>query len=227
MDYQYVKRQIIWEDNHFILINKPAGILVQGDKTGDLCLLDFVKAFIKERDAKPGNVFLGLIHRLDRPVSGLVMLAKTGKGLTKMSEVFRLHGVKKIYHAVTRNRFAVEAGELRHFHKKDGKNHVAKLYDKEVSGSKEAVLDYKLRIHQQGFYLWEVQLHTGRFHQIRAQFSKLGCPIVGDLKYGFPKPNHDRSICLHARAISFEHPVTGKRHEFKAPYPDYEQWRVF
>lgn len=213
--------QILYEDNHLLLVNKRAGELVQGDKSGDSCLVDELKAFIKERDNKPGNVFCGLVHRIDRPVSGVVIFAKTSKALARMNELVKERKIEKTYWAVSKNCPEPMEGELRNWlvrNERMNKSFVVANGTKE--GAKEAVLEYKVIGRSEGgYYLIEVNLHTGRHHQIRCQLANVGCPIKGDLKYGAPRSNPDGSISLHARGLSFEHPVSHLSIDVKAePY---------
>ncbi|MBQ3580413.1 MAG: RNA pseudouridine synthase [Bacteroidales bacterium] len=202
--------QIIYEDNHLLLVNKRAGELVQGDKSGDSCLVDEIKSFIKERDNKPGNVFCGLVHRLDRPVSGVVIFAKTSKALSRMNALVKERAIEKTYWAVSKNCPEPMEGTLRNWLSRNEKmNKSFVVTDGTKDNAKEAVLDYKVIGRSQGgYYLIEVNLHTGRHHQIRCQLANIGCPIKGDLKYGAPRSNPDGSISLHARRVSFEHPVS-------------------
>lgn len=202
--------QIIYEDNHLLLVNKRAGELVQGDKSGDSCLVDEIKSFIKERDNKPGNVFCGLVHRLDRPVSGVVIFAKTSKALSRMNALVKERAIEKTYWAVSKNCPEPMEGTLRNWLSRNEKmNKSFVVADDTKDNAKEAVLDYKVIGRSQGgYYLIEVNLHTGRHHQIRCQLANIGCPIKGDLKYGAPRSNPDGSISLHARKVSFEHPVS-------------------
>jgi len=202
--------QIIYEDNHLLLVNKRAGELVQGDKSGDSCLVDEIKSFIKERDNKPGNVFCGLVHRLDRPVSGVVIFAKTSKALSRMNALVKERAIEKTYWAVSKNCPEPMEGTLRNWLSRNEKmNKSFVVADGTKDNAKEAVLDYKVIGRSQGgYYLIEVNLHTGRHHQIRCQLANIGCPIKGDLKYGAPRSNPDGSISLHARKVSFEHPVS-------------------
>lgn len=202
--------QIIYEDNHLLLVNKRAGELVQGDKSGDSCLVDEIKSFIKERDNKPGNVFCGLVHRLDRPVSGVVIFAKTSKVLSRMNALVKERAIEKTYWAVSKNCPEPMEGTLRNWLSRNEKmNKSFVVADGTKDNAKEAVLDYKVIGRSQGgYYLIEVNLHTGRHHQIRCQLANIGCPIKGDLKYGAPRSNPDGSISLHARRVSFEHPVS-------------------
>ena len=218
---------VVYEDNHLIIVNKTASEIVQGDKTGDVPLSETVKQYLKEKYAKPGNVFLGVTHRLDRPVSGLVVFAKTSKALARLNEMFRKGEVKKTYWAVVKTCPQVEDGELVHYLVRNEKQNKSYAYDKEVNGSKKAVLHYRLIGHSENYYLLEVDLKTGRHHQIRCQLAKIGCPIKGDLKYGFPRSNPDGSICLHARKVCFVHPVSKEQIVVTAPVPDGNLWKAF
>ena len=211
---------VVYEDNHIIVVNKTASEIVQADKTGDTPLSETVKQYLKEKYQKPGNVFLGVTHRLDRPVSGLVIFAKTSKALTRLNEMFRAGEVKKTYWAVVKNAPKESEGELVHFLVRNEKQNKSYAYDKEVPNSKKAVLDYCLIGRSENYYLLEVDLKTGRHHQIRCQLAKMGCPIKGDLKYGSPRSNPDGSICLHARRVRFVHPVSKELIELKAPLPE-------
>ena len=218
---------VVYEDNHIIVVNKTASEIVQADKTGDTPLSETVKQYLKEKYQKPGNVFLGVTHRLDRPVSGLVIFAKTSKALTRLNEMFRAGEVKKTYWAVVKNAPKESEGELVHFLVRNEKQNKSYAYDKEVPNSKKAVLDYRLSGRSENYYLLEVDLKTGRHHQIRCQLAKMGCPIKGDLKYGSPRSNPDGSICLHARRVRFVHPVSKELIELKAPLPEGNLWKGF
>lgn len=227
---------VLYEDNHIIVVAKAAGEIVQGDKTGDAPLTDAVKAYIKERYAKPGEVFLGVPHRLDRPVSGVVVLARTSKALTRLNEMFRTGRVQKTYHAIVKKPVASAVSEIRpserktlltHWLTRNERQNKAYAHSHEVAGSKRAELDYRILAHAERYSLLEVNLHTGRHHQIRCQLSAVGLPIKGDLKYGAPRSNPDGSICLHARSVAFEHPVSHKEIFVEAPYPDESSWKVF
>lgn len=218
---------VVYEDNHIIVVNKTASEIVQADKTGDTPLSETVKQYLKEKYQKPGNVFLGVTHRLDRPVSGLVIFAKTSKVLTRLNEMFRAGEVKKTYWAVVKNAPKESEGELVHFLVRNEKQNKSYAYDKEVPNSKKAVLDYRLIGRSENYYLLEVDLKTGRHHQIRCQLAKMGCPIKGDLKYGSPRSNPDGSICLHARRVRFVHPVSKELIELKAPLPEGNLWKGF
>ena len=218
---------VVYEDNHIIVVNKTASEIVQADNTGDTPLSETVKQYLKEKYQKPGNVFLGVTHRLDRPVSGLVIFAKTSKALTRLNEMFRAGEVKKTYWAVVKNAPKESEGELVHFLVRNEKQNKSYAYDKEVPNSKKAVLDYRLIGRSENYYLLEVDLKTGRHHQIRCQLAKMGCPIKGDLKYGSPRSNPDGSICLHARRVRFVHPVSKELIELKAPLPEGNLWKGF
>ena len=221
--------KVIYEDNHLIIVNKASGEIVQGDKTGDRTLADEVKAYIKEKYHKPGEVFLGVVHRLDRPVSGVVVFARTSKALSRLNEMFRVGGkVRKTYHAIVANTPAEPQATLTHWLTRNEKQNKAYAHPTEVKGSKKAVLDYRLLASSDRYHLLEVNLHTGRHHQIRCQLAAMHCAIKGDLKYGSPRSNPDGSICLHARHIEFEHPVSHQLISVDAPYPDaLKIWRVF
>lgn len=227
---------VLYEDNHIIVVAKEAGEIVQGDKTGDAPLTDAVKAYIKERYAKPGEVFLGVPHRLDRPVSGVVVLARTSKALTRLGEMFRTGRVRKTYHAIVKKPSPTTSVSvplpsrevlLTHWLTRNERQNKAYAYTHEVAGSKRAELDYRILAHAERYSLLEVHLHTGRHHQIRCQLAAVGLPIKGDLKYGAPRSNPDGSICLHARSVAFEHPVSHKEIFVEAPYPEEKSWSVF
>ena len=218
---------VIYEDNHIIVVNKTASEIVQGDKTGDTPLSETVKQYIKEKYAKPGNVFIGVTHRLDRPVSGLVIFAKTSKALSRLNEMFKNSEVKKTYWAIVKEVPKEPEGELVHFLVRNEKQNKSYAYEKEVPGSKKAILHYRLIGRSQNYYLLEVDLKTGRHHQIRCQLAKMGCPIKGDLKYGSPRSNPDGSICLHARHVRFIHPVSKEVVELDAPVPIGNLWNGF
>lgn len=227
---------VLYEDNHIIIVSKEPGEIVQGDKTGDRPLADMVKDYIKERYAKPGAVFLGVVHRLDRPVSGVVVFARTSKALERLNRMFASHeGIRKTYHAIVPlcqkrpelNTLPVipeSPLRLTHWLTRNTKQNKAYAYDHEMPESKKAILDVRALASGDRYQLVEVQLHTGRHHQIRCQLSKIGLPIKGDLKYGSPRSNPDGSISLHARSIAFEHPVSHKPIEVTAPYPADALW---
>ena len=218
---------VVYEDNHLIIVNKTASEIVQGDKTGDTPLSETVKQYIKEKYAKPGNVFLGVVHRLDRPVSGLVVFAKTSKALARLNEMFRNSEVKKTYWAIVKQRPPQDEGELVNYLVRNEKQNKSYAYDKEVKNSKKAVLHYRLIGYSQNYFLLEVDLKTGRHHQIRCQLAKMGCPIKGDLKYGFARSNPDGSICLHAHRVKFVHPVSKELIDVTAPLPPGNLWNGF
>jgi len=209
--------QIVYEDNHLLVINKQVGQLVQGDKTGDKSLLDEIKDFIKIRDHKPGNVFLGLVHRIDRPTSGLVIYAKTSKALSRLTQMVKNREIEKTYWAIVPKEMVPLEQKLVHYLRKNEKNNKATVFEKITEGAKEARLHYKVIRTLDNYYLLEVDLETGRHHQIRAQLAKVGIPIKGDLKYGAPRSNPDGGIHLHARKLSFIHPVTKEAIEIIAP----------
>ena len=219
--------KVLYEDNHIIVINKAAGEIVQGDKTGDKSLCDTMKAYIKEKYAKPGNVFIGLPHRLDRPVSGIVVFAKTSKALERLNRMFSEGSVKKIYWALTKGIPNPAEAELESWILRNEKMNKSFSYPKEVKGSKRAILHYKLAAASQNYNLIEVELKTGRHHQIRCQLSSIGCPIKGDLKYGAQRSNPDGSISLHARYIEFVHPVSKEVIDITAPLPSGNLWNGF
>ena len=218
---------ILYEDNHLLIVNKPAGMLVQGDHTGDTPLVDYGKQYIKRRYNKPGEVFLGVVHRLDRPVSGVVVLARTSKALARMNALFKEKKVEKTYWALVGKNPPQEADTLVHWLTKDPKKNKATAHRREVPDSKYAELSYRLLAQHDTLFLLEVKPKTGRPHQIRVQLASLGCPIRGDLKYGFPKANADASINLHARTLSFIHPVKKTLLRVTAPLPEEAGWRGF
>ena len=218
---------VVYEDNHIVVVNKTSSEIVQGDKTGDTPLSEMVKQYLKEKYNKPGNVFIGVTHRLDRPISGLVVFAKTSKALPRLNEMFRNGEVKKTYWAIVKECPKETEGELVHYLVRNEKQNKSYAYDKEVKNSKKAVLHYKLIGHSQNYYLLEVDLKTGRHHQIRCQLAKMGCPIKGDLKYGSPRSNPDGSICLHARTVQFVHPVSKEMIRLTAPVPEGNLWNGF
>lgn len=218
---------VVYEDNHLIIVNKSSSEIVQGDKTGDKPLSEMVKEYIKQKYHKPGNVFLGVVHRLDRPVSGLVVFARTSKALARLNEMFRTKEVHKTYWAIVGNCPPTEEGELVHWLVRNEKQNKSYAYDKEKPEAKKAILDYKLIGRSERYFLLEVDLKTGRHHQIRCQLAKMGCPIKGDLKYGSPRTNPDGSICLHARRVRFVHPVSKQEIDVTAPVPEGNLWHSF
>ena len=218
---------IVYEDNHIIVVNKTASEIVQGDKTGDEPLSERLKSYLKVKYNKPGNVFIGVTHRLDRPVSGLVVFAKTSKALSRLNAMFQTKEVKKTYWAIVTAAPPQEEGELMHYLVRNEKQNKSYAYDRERPESKQAILHYRLLAHSERYWLLEVDLQTGRHHQIRCQLAKMGCPIKGDLKYGAPRSNPDASICLHARQIRFIHPVSKEMINLTAPLPDGNLWAAF
>lgn len=219
--------EILYEDNHIIAVWKRSSDLSQGDKTGDPTLDDDVRKYIAVKYSKKGDVFLGVVHRLDRPVSGVMLYARTSKALERLNEMFREGSMKKTYMAITKERPPEDEATISHFLKKNEKQNKTYVYDTEVSGSKKASLTYRLKARSERFYLLEIELHTGRHHQIRAQLAKIGCPVKGDLKYGFPRSNEDGSISLHARKIEFLHPVKKEPLTITAHFPDGDVWHLF
>ena len=217
--------KIVYEDNHVIIASKRSGEIVQGDKTGDRTLADDVKEYIKEKYAKPGNVFLGVTHRLDRPVWGLVVFAKTSKALARLNDMFRNGEVHKTYWAICQNAPAEPEATLTHWITRNEKQNKSYAYDKEVPGSKKAVLHYRTISRSERYTLVEIELMTGRHHQIRCQLAKIGCPIKGDLKYGARRSNPDGSISLLARKVEFIHPVSKERICVESQVPDENLWR--
>jgi len=218
--------QILHEDNHLIVINKRVGDIVQGDKTGDKPLSDVVKEYLKEKYNKPGEVFLGVVHRLDRPTTGIVVFARTSKALTRMNELFSNRETQKTYWCIVKNKPEKQANTLVHFIKRNEKNNTSKAHLKEVPDSKIASLDYKIIKELNNYFALEINLHTGRHHQIRAQLSAINSAIKGDLKYGFDRSNPDGGIHLHARKLVFVHPVTKENLEIIAPTPNDVIWNA-
>ena len=214
-----IEQRILYEDNHLLALNKQTGELVQGDSTGDEALSDKLKRYLKERDAKPGEVFLGVPHRIDRPVSGVVLFAKTSKALERLNELIRTRGITKKYWAVTQQKPNPESGQLKHYLLRNDKINKSFPSLQSTPGAKEALLHYRYLCSCQKYHLIEIELITGRHHQIRAQFSAIGCPIKGDLKYGAPRSNPNGGISLHARSLSFIHPVQKVLLEIVAPAP--------
>ena len=218
--------QVVYEDNHVIIVNKQSGEIVQGDKTGDTPLSDIVKAYLKEEYAKPGNVFLGVVHRLDRPVSGLVIFAKTSKALERLNRMFANGEVHKTYWAITKNVPPQIEGKLEHWLVRNEKQNKSYAYTKEKPGAKKAVLKYRLIGKTDNYNLLEIELLTGRHHQIRCQLAAMGCPIKGDLKYGAKRSNPDGSISLLARRMEFVHPVSKETITVEAPLPNDNLWQT-
>jgi 23S rRNA pseudouridine1911/1915/1917 synthase len=218
--------QVIYEDNHLIVVNKRAGDIVQGDKTGDKPLSDVVKSYIKEKYNKPGDVYLGVVHRLDRPTTGVVLFSKTSKALTRLNKMFANHETSKTYWAVVKNNPPKEKDRLVHYLKRNPKQNKSYAHKHEVPNSKKAILEYTLKFRLNNYNLLEVKLLTGRHHQIRSQLSSIECPIKGDLKYGADRSNPDGSIHLHARFLTIQHPVKKEPITFKAPLPEDAIWKA-
>lgn len=219
--------EILYEDNHLLIVNKAPGQITQGDKTGDKTLSDLYADYIRQTRNKPGNVFIHPVHRLDRPVSGVVVLALTSKALSRTTRLFAHRDVKKIYWALTSGIPQPDSGELHHWLCKNEKLNKSYIVAPQTPGAREALLSYKTMDRSQRYSLLSVELHTGRHHQIRAQLAAIGCCIRGDLKYGAPRSNPDGSISLHALQIQFEHPVSGKHIDIKAPLPPHGAWNPF
>ncbi|GAB4162243.1 MAG: RNA pseudouridine synthase [Winogradskyella sp.] len=218
--------QVLYEDNHIIVVNKRAGDIVQGDKTGDKPLSDVVKDFLKDKYNKPGNVYLGVVHRLDRPTTGIVLFAKTSKALPRLNKLFAEKKTNKTYWALVKNKPPKVQDRLAHWLKKNPKNNKSTAFDTEVEDGKKAILNYRILKTLDNFHLLEIDLETGRHHQIRCQLAKIGCPIKGDLKYGFPRSNKDASISLHARKLEFTHPVKKENINIIAPLPEDVLWQA-
>lgn len=217
--------KVVYEDNHIIIVYKESGEIVQGDKTGDVPLSETVKDYIKTKYNKPGNVFLGVVHRLDRPVAGLVVFARTSKALTRLNAMFRDGEVHKTYWAITRELPPAPAGTLTNWLTRNEKQNKSYAYDREVPNAKKAVLAYRVIGHTPNYHLLEIRLMTGRHHQIRCQLAHMGCPIKGDLKYGAKRSNPDGSICLLSHSVQFEHPVSHETIRLDSPLPDDTLWR--
>lgn len=217
---------VVYEDNHIIIVSKASGEIVQGDKTGDIPLSETVKQYIKEKYQKPGNVFLGVVHRLDRPVSGLVVFAKTSKALSRLNDMFRTGDVHKTYWAIVKRGDIAPEATLTDWLTRNERQNKSYAHSREVPGSKKAVLSYKVRSVSDNYMLLEVHLMTGRHHQIRCQLANMGCPIKGDLKYGSPRSNPDGSISLMSRRVEFVHPVSKETIVAEAPVPNDRLWQV-
>jgi 23S rRNA pseudouridine1911/1915/1917 synthase len=216
--------QILYEDNHILIINKQIGDIVQGDKTGDKPLSDVVKEYIKDKYNKPGKVFIGVVHRLDRPTSGIVIFAKTSKALERLNKMLREKKIDKTYWAIVKNKPEKKINTLVHYLKKNPKNNKSTAFNYETVAAKKAVLHYKIIKELNTYYLLEIDLETGRHHQIRCQLANIGCPIKGDLKYGFDRSNKNGGVHLHARKIEFIHPVSKEIIRVEAPLPKDPVW---
>ncbi len=219
--------EVLYEDNHFIAVNKRSGELVQGDKTGDEPLEEKVKRYIRDKYGKSGNVFLGVTHRIDRPVSGVVLFARTSKALSRINRLFQEKQVKKTYLAIVQNRPPQQSDTLIHYIRRNEQKNKSYAFAQEVKNSRQAVLQYNILGRSDRYYLLEIDLKTGRHHQIRCQLSAIGCPIRGDLKYGYPRSNENGGIDLHSYKIAFEHPVTQQPIEIIAPVPNDKLWQFF
>lgn len=222
-----ISDRILYEDNHLVVVNKLPSEIVQGDKTGDTPLSEIVKEYIKSKYKKSGNVFTGVIHRIDRPVSGAVVFARTGKALARMNELVKNRGIKKIYWAIVQNRPEKDEADLKHYLVRNRKQNKSFANNKPTNESKEGLLSYKIIGESDKYFLLEIDLKTGRHHQIRAQLAAIGCPIKGDLKYGSPRSNKDASISLHARSVEFIHPVKKDVIKVVAPPPKDALWDFF
>ncbi len=218
---------IVYEDNHLLIVNKQPGDIVQGDKTGDIPLLEHMKAYIKRKYDKPGNVFLGLVHRLDRPTGGLVIFARTSKALARLNKMLKDRKIEKTYLAVVKKKGLPASGTLEHFLKKNERQNKSFPVGEHTSGAKKAVLHYRAVAYSDTYALLRVKLETGRHHQIRAQLAATGYPLVGDLKYGYPRPLPDRSIALWAYQLEFDHPVGGEKVSVTAGIPGRDVWKYF
>tara|TARA_B100000929_G_scaffold214538_1_gene171419 strand:+ start:169 stop:861 length:693 start_codon:yes stop_codon:yes gene_type:complete len=221
----YHNLQVLFEDNHLIIINKRTGDIIQGDKTKDTPLVEIVKEYLKIKHDKPGNVYLGVIHRIDRPTSGIVMFAKTSKALSRMNAMLKNQDVNKLYWAITQNKPDNKTGKLIHWLRKNPKNNKSTHFSKETANAKRAVLNYRILKTLDNYYLLEIKMESGRHHQIRCQLQAIGCPIKGDIKYGSKRTNKDGSIDLHARNLQLIHPVTKKEIDVTAPVRDEKIWK--
>ncbi|HNQ69563.1 MAG TPA: RNA pseudouridine synthase [Bacteroidales bacterium] len=219
--------EILFEDNHIIAVNKKSGQIVQGDKTGDVPLSEIVKQYIKVKYNKPGDVFIGVPHRLDRPVSGVVLFARTSKSLTRLNEIFKSKDAKKTYYAICSEQPPKESDRLINYILRNTKQNKSYISDQQTENTKQAILDYKLVAKSEKYSLLEINLLTGRHHQIRCQLANIGCPIRGDLKYGYKRSNENGGINLHAAEIEFIHPVRKEKIVIKAPFPDEKIWKIF
>ncbi len=219
--------EVLYEDNHLLAVNKKPSDLSQGDATGDSSLDSEIKAYLSKKYNKPGEVFLGVVHRLDRPVGGVILYARTSKALRRLNEMFRTREIRKTYLAIVGDRPPDDEATITHFLKKNERQNKAYVYDNEVKGSLKASLGYKLAGRSERYFLLEIELHSGRHHQIRAQLAKIGCPVKGDLKYGYPRSNSDGSINLFARKLELVHPVKKEKIVITAPLPETDVWRYF
>lgn len=227
MDYQGIEARILFEDNHLLVLNKKPGELVQGDKTGDISLKDMLTVYLKKKYNKPGNVFVGVVHRIDRPVSGAVIFAKTDKALSRMSKIIHDRQIQKIYWAIVKTRPVKNAAVLKNYLWKNEEKNKSFVVEASHRNAMYAELEYKVIGQSDNYFLLEIELHTGRHHQIRVQLSEMGCPIRGDLKYGYHRTNPDGSLSLHARKIEFMHPVKNEKVVIVAPPPADSVWNYF
>lgn len=221
------EKRILFEDNHLLLYNKESGLLVQKDKNNNISLEDLLKEYIRQKTGKKGNIFLGVVHRIDRPVSGVVLFAKSSKALKRLNQMQQERKIKKNYWAITANVPEIKKGRLEHYLVRNESKNISYVRSKKISNAKLALLNYEIIAQSDRYFLWKIELETGRHHQIRCQLSYIQCPIKGDVKYGFPKPNADSSISLHARMISLEHPITKEQMDIVAPVPDEKLWKYF
>ena len=219
--------EILYEDNHLVVVNKNNNDLVQGDRTGDQALDSKLRQWLKDKYSKPGNVYLGVVHRLDRPVSGVVVFAKTSKALSRMNQLFQEKAVDKTYWALVKNKPNPPSGELHHYMVRNPRKNKSFAFDQPRRDAREALMSYQLRVSSDHYHLLEISIHTGRHHQIRSQLSQIGSPIKGDLKYGFPRSNKNGGVSLHARQIGFIHPVRKKYISFTADPPPDNLWNFF
>jgi 23S rRNA pseudouridine1911/1915/1917 synthase len=222
-----IASRVLYEDNHLLIYNKKSSEIVQGDKTGDVPLTEKLKEYLKIKYQKPGNVYLGLVHRIDRPVSGCVIFAKTDKALSRMNKLIQERKITKIYWAVVKNKPPKESDTLQHYLLKNEKQNKSYSVKKDMKGALKAELSYTIISSSDNYYLLEIELHTGRHHQIRAQLAEMGSPVKGDLKYGYPRSNPDASIHLHARKVEFIHPVKNEKITVIAPTPEESLWNYF
>ncbi len=220
-----IQMKVVYEDNHLIIVFKESGEIVQGDKTGDVPLSETVKAYIKDKYHKPGNVFLGVVHRLDRPVAGLVVFARTSKALSRLNEMFRKGEIHKTYWAITKQCPAEAQATLTNWLTRNERQNKSYVYDREVPGSKKSILEYRVIGHSDRYHLLEIRLMTGRHHQIRSQLAHIGCPIKGDLKYGAERSNPDGSISLLSHHVEFVHPVSKETISLDSPLPADRLWQ--
>ena len=225
--FEDIASRVLFEDNHLIIINKKSSEIVQGDKTGDIPLSELVKQYLKKKYNKPGNVFCGVVHRVDRPVSGCVIFARTDKALSRMNKLIQERKIKKIYWAIVKNKPQEESATLIHYLKKNEVQNKSYAVKQAVQGALKAEMNYKVIGKSDNFYLLEIELLTGRHHQIRAQLAEIGCPVKGDLKYGYSSSNQDAGIDLHARKVEFTHPVNNNIVSVIAPVPDNKLWKIF